>query len=113
MYNDTPTPDALALYMATSARWVSVSASVPWSGHIATPMLTPDWRLMPSITAGSSRLLRIEWASSSAPLVVTGSSPAPLSSTANSSPPRRATVDPGGASDAMRWPSSTSSRSPW
>ena len=77
---------SLAWYMATSARWSSSSAVVPWSGQSAAPMLASITTSSPSISNGA-------WSAAPMrrPMSAACASPAPGSSSANSSPPRRAT----------------------
>src|SRR2546425_4474059 len=90
-YTAYPRPARLAMYIATSARRSRVSASWPWSGYTAMPMLALAWMLRSTIAKGRSSAARIFLA-----VIAPPSLPAsPAGRTANSSPPRRAIVSEG------------------
>src|SRR2546425_3132094 len=90
-YTAYPRPAGLAMYIATSAWRSRVSASWPWSGYTAMPMLTLAWMLRSTIAKGGSSAARIFLA-----VIAPPSLPAsPAGRTANSSPPRRAIVSEG------------------
>ena len=69
-YTAVPPPVRLAVYMATSARRASVSASTAWSGYTAMPMLPFTWRLIPPRWNGCSMADRIRAATASASIEV-------------------------------------------
>ena len=88
-YISGPAERRLALYIATSARLSSTSASFACAGQQAMPMPAPMSTLCSSSVSGASKLCSMRCATEAA-----SSALPPRSSTANSSPPRRATRSP-------------------
>ncbi len=97
----------LAVYIATSARRMSVPPSVPWSGHRAMPTdaSASSDRAPTSMECDTDRQTR--WATARAP-----ASSVSWTMMANSSPPSRATKSPGRTRSVSRLANSTSRRSP-